>query len=328
MILIYPIIKPQKKLGSVFFIPLLIFLWLFSAEKNQLKEVKIKGKEDIFFSQPIDIETDGSRIYILDSRECSIRVFSFEGQQLAKIGRYGRGPGEFTGSSDLDINGDEIALLDSEGHRVIFYGVDGSYRGEFKLGFRGHRISSLSKDKIIVSYLPRMKEKNVFCLKFFNREGKKLAEAEKVSSSGHGAYDFFLFQHYLIKRGYQLLLVKPFGPQLAIVFDETGKRLGEIKAQRDHPIIQFTPPLSQAKKIQALFWSATIADDKIYLIIPGRMKDGDLGPSPKVAILNSQDKLEGFIQFPLPVYKLTKIGQRFFVIDELAQLRLFDLIDQ
>lgn len=307
-----------------------IFLFIFfgqqlQTQKNQFKEVKFQGQEEIFFSQPVDIETDGSKVFVLDGRECVIRVFSYDGQEITRLGRYGHGPGEFINSSDMDVSHQEIALLDSEGQRVILYSLDGGYQGEFKIGFRGYRILRLSKDRFLITRLPRFREKNVFLINIFNREGKRLAQAEKVSSSSEIAYDFFLFQHFLIKRENQPLLVKPFGPELAILLNERGERMGEIKPTAKQLEFHFVPPLPRARKIKAYFWSATSDDHKIYLILPGRLADGDLGPSNKVAVLNDQDQLESLLEFPWPIYRMAKIGQRFFVLDEAARLRLLDL---
>lgn len=318
-----------KKISLFFWIIVFIlFGQQLQAQKSQLKEDQFKSQENIFFSQPVDIETDGSKVFVLDSRECVIRVFSYEGQEITRIGRYGHGPGEFINAVDMDVNPQEIALLDSENQRVILYSLQGEYQGEFKIGFRGYRILSLSKDRFLITRLPRFREKNVFLINIVNREGKRLVQTEKVSSSNEIAYDFFLFQHFLIKKESQPLLVKPFGPELAILLNERGERLAEIKPAANQPFCQFIPPLPRARKIKAYFWSVASLDDKIYLVLPGYLEDGDVGPSKKVAVLNSQNQLDCVLEFPWPIYRMTKIGQHFFIIDDTARLRLLDFGQQ
>lgn len=315
------------------FILLIIFLvfilnFLSSTQKYRLKEIKMNSPEEaIIFSKPVDIESGGSKVFVMDSQECQIRVFSSEGQWLYNLGRYGRGPGEFISSPDLDVTDEEIALIDAEGRRVNLYGLDGSPRGEFKIGFRGHRIAILSKDKFIVTYMPQLKEKNAFLIHGFNRQGKKLFATEKLSSSGQTAFDFFLFQHCLIKIAGQPVVFKNFGPEMAFSLDDYGQRARIFKADPVLPIIKFQPPLPRARKIQAFFWWVSACEDKIYLILPGRMEDGDIGPSSRVAVLNAEGKLENFIDFPVSVFRLTRVANHFFVLDEAANLRLFALIE-
>lgn len=316
------------KLVAFGIILIFIFNFLSSTPKFRLKEIKIDGPaEEIIFSKPVDIESGGSKVFVLDSQECQVRVFSSEGKWLYNLGRYGRGPGEFIGSPDLDIADDEIALLDSVGRRVNLYGLDGSPRGEFRIGFRGHRIVILSKDKFIVTYMPQVKERNTFLIHGFNRQGKKLLATEKISSSGQTASDFFLFQHYLIKLAGQPVLFKMFGSELAIFLDEHGQRVKAFKADPALPIIEFQPPLPRSRKIQAFFWHVSTFENKIYLVLPNRMEDGDIGPSPRVAVLNSEGKLEDIIDFPVPVLRLTRVTNHFFILDDEANLRLFDLIE-
>jgi len=305
-----------------------IFSLLFSGQKIRLREVKIEESEKIFFSKPVDIESSDSRVFILDSQESTVRIFSSTGKFLASLGRYGRGPGEFMGSGDMSVSRDEVALIDREGRRIQFFDHEGSFRGEFKIGFRAHRLLSLSEDKFIVSSLPRVLEKNVFLLHGFNRQGKEIFQAEKVSSSGDGAFDFFLFEHHLLRVDGQPALFKNFGSELAYFLNEIGQRIRVLKIDPALPVLQFQLPLSRSRKVQASFWSVSAWKDQIYLVLPGRMEDGDLGPSSHVAVLNLEGKLERVIDFPVPVYRLTRIDNRFFVIDDSARLRLFELIEE
>lgn len=318
-----------EKFSLLIIILVVVFNFLSSGQKYRLKEVKIDSpQETIIFSKPVDIESGGSKVFVLDSQECQVRVFSSEGRWLYNLGRYGQGPGEFIGSPDLAVADDEIALLDAEGRRVNLYGLDGSLRGEFKIGFRGRRIVILSKDRFLVTYMPQLKEKNAYFIHGFNRQGKELFKTEKISSSGQAASDFFLFQHYLIKLSGQPVVLKNFSPEIALFLDDKGNRVKAFKADPELPIIEFQPPLPRTRKIQAFFWWVSAYEDKIYLVLPGQMEDGDLGPSPRVAVLNGEGKLENIIQFPVPVFRLTRVANHFFVLDDEATLRLFDLIEE
>ncbi|GEM_PF-1162068 len=305
---------------------LFIRLSSFSAEKWSVREVRAAGPdEERFFSRLVDLEVSKEKVFILDSQESTIAVFSFEGKRLYNIGKYGHGPGEFIHPADMSLGEDEIAVLDSEDFKVLLFSTDGSYKDGFRIGFRGHRLLRLSKDRIMVSRLPRPKEKNTFLLYFFDRQGKLQFQAEKISSTESGAYDYLLFQHWLVKVEEKAVLLKPFGSESAIFLDENGRRTKVLKPAPDYPTLLFRPPLPRIKNIQGLLWSAALSGDNFYFILPGKMDDGDLGPSNQVAVVNFDGQLKAVITFPIAIYKLAVLQNRFFVIDEAAQLRLFDL---
>jgi len=322
--------KMKTKLNyRLFFVAIFILFvrfFSFAAEKWSVREVRAAGpEEEKFFSRPVDLEIDKERVFILDSQESTIAVFSFEGKRLYNIGKYGRGPGEFIHPADMSLGEEEIAVLDSEDFKVLLFSTAGSYKDGFRVGFRGHRLLRLSKDKFMISRLPRQKENNTFLLYCFDRQGKWQFQAEKVSSTESGAYDYFLFQHWLVKLEEKAVLLKPFGSELAIFLDENGRRTKTLKPTPDYPTLWFKPPLSRVKNIQGLFWSAALSGDNFYFILPGKMEDGDLGPSNRVAVVNFDGQLRGVITFPLTISKLAVLKNRIFVIDEAAQLRLFDL---
>ncbi len=311
------------------FLPFFLFIALHpQKEKWDVCEARaISPEEERMFSRPVDMETDGSNIFVLDSQEAKISVFSFEGQWLRHISQYGPGPEELVHPTDMSLGEDEITVLDTAKQEVKFFSAAGQYRGGFKIGFRGYRVGCLNRDKFVVTRLPRMSVKRTPLLYYFNREGELIYQTEEVASSGDSAFDFFLFEHRLLLSNGKVGLWKNFGPELAIFFDEKGKRAETIFPPKDYPSLQFKLPLAKAgqKNIQAFFFGLTQAAGKFYLVCPGKQKDGDVGPSNRVAILNSQGEVADIITFPVNIYKLALIKSRFFIIDEENIWRLFDV---
>jgi sugar lactone lactonase YvrE len=88
------------------------------------------------------------RLYVADTLNHQIAVFSADGKPLARLGQRGPGPGEFNFPIDLDIgpNG-ELVVLDSLNARVQVLNPDGSFIRMF--GERGTALGSFMLPKSI-----------------------------------------------------------------------------------------------------------------------------------------------------------------------------------
>lgn len=87
-----------------------------------------KGDEYIF-SEIRDIAVDAEDgIYVLDRRECHVKVFDKSGKYVKTIGNKGQGPGEMSSSSSLQITPqNEIAVNDSSARKIHFFTLDGKF---------------------------------------------------------------------------------------------------------------------------------------------------------------------------------------------------------
>jgi len=76
--------------------------------------------ENLAFDFPADLAVDAAgNIYVADSRNQRIQVFSPEGRYLRTIGRKGQGPGEFAATSSIDFDGEgRLHALDSQQRRI------------------------------------------------------------------------------------------------------------------------------------------------------------------------------------------------------------------
>jgi hypothetical protein len=69
---------------------------------------------------------DLGRIFILDWRDCVIKVFDPEGVYLKTIGKKGEGPGELNRPSALSLNRDTLMVL--ELNRISFFDLEGEFQ--------------------------------------------------------------------------------------------------------------------------------------------------------------------------------------------------------
>ena len=74
-------------------------------------------------------------IYVLDSRDCQIKVFDKNGKHIRKIGRKGQGPGEMQFPTMMDIvSGKELMICDLRNNRISFYSLQGELLKEISKG--------------------------------------------------------------------------------------------------------------------------------------------------------------------------------------------------
>ncbi len=99
-----------------------------------LKEVWRAGGEDddVFFGNIGTVQRgkDG-KIYVLDTQQSQVQVYSPEGKHLATLGREGEGPGEVTRPAGmLQLTDGRLCLLQSFPGRIVMLKPDGTPGGE------------------------------------------------------------------------------------------------------------------------------------------------------------------------------------------------------
>ncbi len=79
------------------------------------------------FAELRSVQADSEgRIYAIDGRECTVKVFDAEGRFLRTIGRKGQGPGEFSAPSrNIITSQDDLVVLDVGNRRLSFFEKDG-----------------------------------------------------------------------------------------------------------------------------------------------------------------------------------------------------------
>lgn len=99
-----------------------------------LKELWRAGGEDdeVFFGSIGSVQRGaGGEIYILDTQQSNVQVYSAEGEHQATLGREGEGPGEVSRPGGMFLFSDgRVALLQSFPGRIVILNPDGSPAGE------------------------------------------------------------------------------------------------------------------------------------------------------------------------------------------------------
>jgi hypothetical protein len=97
--------------------------------KEELSIGEQKGRAEYMFSQARDIAVDEEeKIYILDIRECHIKVYNKNGEYLKTIGKKGQGPGEMRLPGALVFTPhQEILVNDASARKLNFFTLDGKF---------------------------------------------------------------------------------------------------------------------------------------------------------------------------------------------------------
>lgn len=126
---------------------------------------------------PTDVEFFGSHIYVVDSGNNRLVVFSEDGKTHFTIGQEGQGKGEFQDPVGLGIDSNgQIYVADSGNHRVQIFNAKGKYSGEIAISNNGRPIRPID---VAVD----AKTNNIFVtgneshnVMVFDQSGRKLRE--------------------------------------------------------------------------------------------------------------------------------------------------------
>lgn len=90
------------------------------AQLTHLATVKLGiGDSVSFVNDVVDMAVSGDTIYVLDSFDYSVKVFSRDGDYLFRFGRKGEGPGEFIDPFDIEVENGLTMVADPGRGRAI-----------------------------------------------------------------------------------------------------------------------------------------------------------------------------------------------------------------
>jgi len=106
------------------------------------------GKGQLKRPNGMVFDSQTERLYVADTLNHQVAVFSADGRLLTRLGKRGAGPGEFNFPLDIDLgpNG-ELVVLDSLNSRVQILNPDGSFVRMF--GERGTALGSFMMPKAV-----------------------------------------------------------------------------------------------------------------------------------------------------------------------------------
>ncbi len=107
--------------------------WIVSDQPTALIGVA-EGDDNYMFSRIASIAVgDNGEVFVGDSREKRVHVYTPTGKFIRSIGRAGRGPGELEGISSISTAGDQLHILDPRLGRAVTYDTLGQHKETIQL---------------------------------------------------------------------------------------------------------------------------------------------------------------------------------------------------
>jgi hypothetical protein len=277
-------------------------------------------------SRPVAVVCDESRVFVLDMDDGDIKVFSRSGVFEAVLGRKGQGPGEFSYPSGLDIRQGKLYVADSANRRVQVIDANGRYVSGFQTPFCPTRVLALRPDRIVVMSLPTGRQEKESVLHGFDGGGELLWEAGDSFFSRDSVTDLMRNRWFIVRAaGGEFLLVPGADGRTVRRFDSDGTLLEEAEVSDRYASQEVAIPAKDGGKrmLRTFCWNCASDKGRVFLIVPERMDDGDLGPGRKIAVLNRTGGLEAEISFPARLTRIAVDGGAVFGLDVDSGLRIF-----
>jgi hypothetical protein len=294
--------------------------------KEIRRETRADGEPALF--RPVALAYDESRVFVLDMDEHNIKVFSRSGVFERTIGRKGQGPGEFHLPSALDILNGRLYVADSANRRVQVVDTKGGYVSGFRVSFFPHRILALGPDRIVVMSLPSGRDGQEKVLHGFDGKGEPLWEAADSFFSRDSVYDLLRNRWFILRApGREFFLVPGSDGRHIRRLDAEGTLLGETEVSGKYVSQEVEIPSGEGKKmtIRTFCWNCASDRERLFLLVPERTADGDLGPGKTIAVIDRAGNLEAAIVVPERLTRIAVDGNTIFSIDVDSNLRIFTL---
>lgn len=294
--------------------------------KEIRREMRVDGEPSLF--RPVALVHDESRVFVLDMDDHDIKVFSRTGVFEHKIGRKGQGPGEFHLPSGLDILGGRLYVADSVNRRVQVVDIKGGYISGFRVTFSPHRVLALGPDRIVVMSLPSGRDGQEKILHGFDGKGQALWEAADSFFSRDSVYDLLRNRWFILRApGEEFFLVPGADGRHIRCLDAEGTLLSEIEVSGKYVSQEVEIPAGEGKKktIRTFCWNCASDRERLFLLVPERTDDGDLGPGKTIAVIDRAGGLEATIEVPERLTRIAVDGNTIFSIDVDSGLRIFRL---
>lgn len=289
-------------------------------------EPEAKNMDSLYFSRPVAIVYDENNVFVVDSADAEIKVFSKSGAFLYSLGRKGQGPGEFQMPSDMDILGDKVFVADGANQRVQVLDKKGNYLAGFKVPFWPQRILALETERIVLGHIPSGlsgKEKVLHC---YNAKGELLWEAMDSYFSEDSVYDMMRNRIFIKKemKG-DFFFLRSSDDRIIRRMNKDGAIVKEIKVTKEYPLKEIILPArgGRRKSLLGFCWNCASDGEKIYLLTPRFTAEKDLEPGRQIAVIDGAGDIEAFIDFPLEITRIAVEGDKVYGLDSEARLRIF-----
>ena len=276
--------------------------------------------------RPVELALDEDGLFILDMDDNDIKVFSLAGAFRYAFGRKGQGPGEFHRPGGLDILDRRVYVADSGNRRIQVLDKKGDYLAGFKVPFSPYRILALEEDRIVVLGLPSGRSGPEKLLHCYDGRGRLLWEAVDSFHSGDSVYDLMRNRMFIRKApGGEFFLVPGADDRIVRRMNAAGFLLEEIKVDESYPLkeIAITARGGQKRTLRPFCWNCALDGEALYLLIPERAEDGDLGPGRTIAVIGRRGANTALIDLPAKTSRIAVAGTTIYGLDLESRLRLF-----
>jgi hypothetical protein len=286
-----------------------------------------KNEGSLYFFRPVAIVCDEKNIFVLDSEDEAIRVFSKSGSLVYSFGRKGQGPGEFQMPADIDILGGKVYVADGGNRRIQVLDRRGRYLAGFKVPFWPQKILALDEERIVVGHIPSGLSGAEKVLHCYDSNGKLRWEAAESYFSGDSVYDMMRNRLFIERApAGEFFLVRSSHDRVIRRLDKDGALVKETEVAGAYAVSEVEIPARGGKKrLLGFCWNFAAYGGKVYLLIPEPTPEKDLGPGRRVAVIEAEGSLEAFLDFPLEITRIAVEGERVYAVDTEARLRLFSI---
>lgn len=305
-------------------------LWSITQQPSRsiAREIRPKAPtEKPYFFRPVALLLDQKEIYILESGEERIRVYSEGSLFNRSFGQKGNGPGEFSMPAGMDILGDEVYVADFGNKRIQVLDKKGNYLRGFKVPFSPKNIVALDKDRIVVSRMPLGIDGSEKMLYGYNSKGELLWQALDSFFSNDRVYDT-LCNHIVLRKdeaGNFYIIWRWQNPNI-LKINKDGQIIRKITIKAGYPFRSIALPLqNKSKELQAVCWNGVWHNNGLYLITTDYTDDNDIGPGKEVYMMDESGEISGIIEFPRNLKQLAVSGEFACGLDTEDELYFFKL---
>jgi hypothetical protein len=280
-----------------------------------------------FLFRPVSVVCDKGSVYVLDSADADIKVYSRDGAFRRTIGRKGQGPAEFRLPNDLDVFGGRLYVADSANRRLQILDGGGKLLGGFGVGMTPWRILVLGDDRILVAALPSGRARGEKLIACFRRDGTLAWQAVDSLQSGDSVYDALMNQLFMKRSpGGGFRLIRLFDDRIIRTMNCDGFPTDDATAPESGlPFKDIAVSTAGGRKRTLRGFCRGCAADgrRLYLLSPEYTDDHDLGPGRVITVLGESLGLEALIELPEKMTDFAVAENTIYAIDTDSSLRLF-----
>ena len=294
----------------------------FAAESVQIEE---ESSEQATLVLPVALVVHNGEVFIADSQDCAVKIFSKTGKFIRAVGRKGKGPGELWFPSGVSCRQGLLYIADKLNYRIQILERDGKHVGGFGLPFAPDKVLALAPDRILVTHNSMGHHGAEATLHVFSRLGALQWEGLSAGMSGDKVFDMFA-NAILVNPGGRddFYVIHKCEERSVLHFGLQGRTLARIPIDERYAFKTMSLPTpGQRQVLRGFCWDSDFCQGRFYLLAPDETGEHDLGPGRTISVFSGAGRLESLIELPVRVAKFAVAGDRIYAVDDTNSLRIF-----